>query len=466
MVFSSLNFLFCFLPIILIIYYLSPKSVRNLILFIGSLIFYAWGEPIYIFVMLFSTIFDYTNGLLIEKFYLEKNQKKAKIILLNSVFVNLGILCFFKYSDFFISNINNILNINIPLLNIALPIGISFYTFQTLSYTIDTYLRKVNVQKNIIDFGCYVTFFPQLVAGPIIKYKDINNQLKERKESIDGFSYGINRLCIGLFKKVVLANNIGMLWTEISNHPISQLPILTAWLGALCFTFQIYYDFSGYSDMAIGLSKMFGFSFPENFDHPYESKSITEFWRRWHISLGSWFKEYVYIPLGGSKKGKIKLFRNLLIVWILTGFWHGASWNFIVWGLYFGIILIIEKFVLFKYLKKLPSIIQHLYTIILVVISWVIFSFEDMNQGYLYLKSMFGFNHTGFINDYLIYLLKNHSVLIIICTVLSVCFIKIKDIQKKKWYPIVINTGSILLFLLSLCFLIGSTYNPFLYFRF
>lgn len=466
MVFSSLTFLFCFLPIILIIYYLSPHKIRNTILFVGSLIFYAWGEPIYIFIMLFSTVFDYVNGILIGKYKSEGKVDKARSVLISSILVNLGILCFFKYSNFFIDNLNNIFNLDISFFNIALPIGISFYTFQTMSYTIDVYLENVSIQKNIIDFGCYVTFFPQLVAGPIIKYKDINEQLKNRKETVNDFAYGVNRLCVGLFKKVVLANNIGILWTEISNMSIGELPVLVVWFGAICFTLQIYFDFSGYSDMAIGLGRMFGFTFPENFKFPYESKSITEFWRKWHISLGSWFKEYVYIPLGGSKKGKLKLIRNMLIVWLLTGFWHGASWNFIVWGLYFGIILIIEKLILLKYLEKAPSIIQHIYAMFLVIIGWMIFSFEDLSRACLYLKSMFGLNNTVFFSNYLIYLLRSHFVLISVCLIVSVRFIKLDRIKDKSWYPIVVNIISILLFLVSVCFLIGSTYNPFLYFRF
>lgn len=467
MVFSSLTFLFVFLPLILIVYYLSSRKIRNFILFIGSLIFYAWGEPVYITIMLFSTVFDYINGLLIRKYKETKQLKKTKIVLITSIIVNLGILCFFKYSNFFIENIRNIFNIDIQLLNVVLPIGISFYTFQTMSYTIDVYLGKVETQKNIIDFGAYVTFFPQLVAGPIIKYRDISTQLKNRQESIDDFSYGINRLCKGLFKKVILANNVGILWSQIIGQPINEIPVLTAWFGAICFSFQIYFDFSGYSDMAIGLGRMFGFHFPENFDHPYTSKSITEFWRRWHISLGTWFKEYVYIPLGGSKKGRKRLIINLLIVWILTGLWHGASWNFVLWGLYFGILLIIEKLILAKYLEKLPLIFRHIYTIFFVIISWVIFAFDDITNVYAYLKAMFGMNNTALLNSELLYLLQTHWILIIICFLASTTVIKkINIIKDKKYYLIIRNMASMLMFFISICFLIGSTYNPFLYFRF
>lgn len=467
MVFSSLTFLFVFLPIILVVYYLSPRRIRNTILFIGSLIFYAWGEPVYITIMLFSTVFDYINGLLIKKYKETKQLKLTRVVLISSIIVNLGILCFFKYSNFFLDNIRNIFNIDIQLLNIALPIGISFYTFQTMSYTIDVYLGKVETQKNIIDFGTYVTFFPQLVAGPIIKYRDINTQLKNRKETIDDFSYGINRLSKGLFKKVILANNIGILWNQIIEQPINEIPILTAWFGAIFFGFQIYFDFSGYSDMAIGLGRMFGFHFPENFEHPYMSKSITEFWRRWHISLGTWFKEYVYIPLGGSKKGKKRLVINLLIVWMLTGLWHGASWNFVLWGLYFGILLIVEKLILAKYLEKLPSIFQHIYTMFFVIISWVIFAFDDLTNAFEYLKTMFGINNTVLLNSELLYLLQTHWILIIVCIFASTTVIqKINIIRNKKNYLIIKNIACIVMFFISICFLIGSTYNPFLYFRF
>lgn len=467
MVFSSLTFLFVFLPVILIVYYLSPKKIRNTILFIGSLIFYAWGEPVYILIMLFSTAFDYVNGILIKKYKETKQLKKSRMVLITSIVVNLGILCFFKYSNFFIENIRNIFNLDIQLLNIVLPIGISFYTFQTMSYTIDVYLGKVEAQKNIIDFGTYVTFFPQLVAGPIIKYRDVNIQLKNRKETIDDFSYGINRLSRGLFKKVILANNIGILWNQIIGQPISEIPVLTAWFGAICFSFQIYFDFSGYSDMAIGLGRMFGFHFPENFDHPYTSKSITEFWRRWHISLGTWFKEYVYIPLGGSKKGRKRLVINLLIVWTLTGLWHGASWNFVIWGVYFGVLLIIEKLILEKYLEKLPSIFRHIYTMFFVVISWIIFAFDDMTNVCTYLKAMFGMNNTVLLNRELLYMISTHALLIIICILASTTFMKKININKdKNWYVIIRNLACMAMFFISVCFLIGSTYNPFLYFRF
>ena len=319
MVFSSILFLFRFLPIMLVLYFVSPKKLRNLMLFIGSLIFYAWGEPVYVVLMLFSTVVDYTHGMLVEKFKNQNKDTKAKLVVASSMIINLALLCVFKYADFVVININNIFDLNIKLLNLPLPIGISFYTFQTMSYTVDVYRGQAKAQKNIITFGSYVALFPQLIAGPIVQYKTVAKQLNERHESFDRFSYGIERFVTGLGKKVLFANNIGMLFDMISAMSVTELPVLTAWLGALAFTFQIYFDFSGYSDMAIGLGHMFGFKFLENFEHPYESRSITEFWRRWHISLGTWFREYVYIPLGGNRSGKFKQIRNIIIVWALTG---------------------------------------------------------------------------------------------------------------------------------------------------
>ncbi len=468
MVFSSTVFLFLFLPTFLTIYYICPSKLRNAILFTASLIFYAWEEPIYIFIMLFSTIFDYANGLLIEK---SKNNITKRVIVIISVIGNLSILCFFKYSDFFITNINFVCNTNINLLKLVLPVGISFYTFQTMSYTIDVYRKKVSAQKNIINFAAYVTMFPQLVAGPIVRYKTIAKQLNKRQETISGFVYGIRRFIIGLFKKVMIANNIGLLWETIIAGNLDTLPVATAWIGAISFSFQIYFDFSGYSDMAIGLGEMIGFHFLENFDHPYIAKSITEFWRRWHISLSTWFKEYIYIPLGGSRKGMAKQIRNLLIVWGITGFWHGASWNFIFWGLYFGFLLIIEKLFLLKILEKTKPILRHLYTLFFVIISWVIFAFEDMTQIAQYIKAMFGINQAGMFNAETLYLLSNYILLLIICVLLSMEWQKTRLAallaSRAKWvrscFTMLLFAA---LFIVSISFLIGDTYNPFLYFRF
>lgn len=476
MVFSSLPFLFFFLPIVLILYYIVPKKYRdfrNLILFFTSLVFYGWGEPIYILIMIFSTIVDYTHGLLVEKFKLNGNFKKAKAVLISSLIINLSLLCFFKYSDFLISNVNSLFNLNIKLLNITLPIGISFYTFQTLSYTIDVYKGQVKAQKNIIAFGTYVSLFPQLIAGPIVQYKTVANQLENRCENMDLFSKGIDRFLIGLFKKVLLANSIGLLWSQISEMNFNTLPLITAWIGIIAFAFQIYFDFSGYSDMAIGLGHMFGFSFLENFDYPYMSKSITEFWRRWHISLGTWFREYVYIPLGGNKKGLLNQIRNITIVWLLTGIWHGASWNFLIWGAYFGVILIIEKVFLLKYLKRCPKFIAHIYTMFLILISWVLFAFDDFNKIKLYLKALFGFNNSEIINSQSLYYIYTYLLLFIILILASTnCFKKLKEIlllkykQKTVTIEFIKSITYIVILILSVSYLVNDSYNPFLYFRF
>lgn len=472
MVFSSLIFLFIFLPSVLLVYYICPKKFRNLVLFVSSLIFYAWGEPVYITIMIFSTFFDYINGLLIEKYRQNGQLKSTKIVLINSIVINLAILFFFKYTDFFISNINLVFKTSIPMLNLALPIGISFYTFQTMSYTIDVYRGEVEAQKNIISFGAFVALFPQLVAGPIVRYKTIASQLDGRKESQEQFANGIHRFVIGLGKKVLLANNIGLVWEQISSLNIETLSVATAWIGAIAFSFQIYFDFSGYSDMAIGLGKMFGFDFLENFNYPYVSKSIAEFWRRWHISLGTWFKEYVYFPLGGNRYGKVKQIRNLLIVWGLTGFWHGASWNFVVWGLYFAVLLIFEKLFLLKYLNQLPKFISHIYTLTFVIFSWVIFAFDDFSKVVLYFKAMFGINNL-LVDNTAIYLFYTNFILFVFLTISSTEFfknIKNKMITKhfKNDFKIIAlkNLLYVLIFLSSITFLVGDSYNPFLYFRF
>lgn len=468
MVFSSLLFLFYFLPLTLILYYIAPKKYRNAVLFFMSLIFYAWGEPIYILLMLFSTLVDYTHGILIDKY--RDNSVIKRLILLSSVVINLGLLGFFKYGDFVIGNINMIFGTSIPLMKLALPIGISFYTFQTMSYTIDVYRGEAPIQRNIISFGTYVTLFPQLIAGPIVRYIDIAKEIDNRKENILDFNIGIRRFIIGLGKKVLLANNMGLIWSNIQNTKLDNISVLTSWLGITCFAFQIYFDFSGYSDMAIGLCKMFGFNIVENFNYPYISKSISEFWRRWHISLGTWFREYVYIPLGGNRGKRFKMLRNLFIVWFLTGLWHGASWNFVMWGVYYGIIISIEKLFLERYLKKAPSIISHIYTMILVLIGWVLFSFDSLKMGLSYIKVMLGFGMNPLLNKEFIYLLITNGVLIIICSLFSTPFIKktvytLKEKLGKAYYPLSTAVYFIILFL-STAYLVDSTYNPFLYFRF
>lgn len=470
MVFSSLNFMFVFLPIVFGIYFISHRKIRNFILFIASLVFYAWGEPFYVVLMLFSTILNFVYGALVQKY---KGKTSAKWILASSVILNLGILGFFKYTDFFIGNINALFGVSIPLLNLTLPIGISFYTFQMMSYVIDVYRGDADAQKNFVSFGAYVALFPQLVAGPIVRYTTIADQLDNRRENTDMFAYGIKRFVTGLAKKVLLANTIGQVWTQLSAMEVSSMSVVGTWIGALAFTFQIYFDFSAYSDMAIGLGQMLGFKFLENFDYPYISKSITEFWRRWHISLGTWFREYVYIPLGGNRKGLVRQIFNLLIVWFCTGFWHGASWNFLIWGGYYGVLLIIEKLFLLKVLKKIPAFFSHVYTLFFVVIGWVIFGFDDMTKGWEYLKGMFGFGGLQLVDNMSLYLLLSNLVLILILIVASTPLPaklgrKIMSlVQTKTWAAMIIeNMFVIAIFVVSVAFLVNSTYNPFLYFRF
>ncbi len=413
MVFSSLLFLFRFLPIVLILYFLFPKKARNAVLFFSSLVFYAWGEPVYISLMLFSTIVDYIHGRMVESYKRRGEEKKAKLVVLSSVIINLSLLCTFKYLKIF-----------------PLPIGISFYTFQTMSYTIDVYRGDAKVQKNLLSFGAYVAMFPQLIAGPIVQYKTIAQQLEKRKETVEDFSLGIRYFIIGLGKKVLYANNIGLLWEEISQKTAGEIPVVMAWIGIIAYALQIYFDFSGYSDMAVGLGKMFGFHFSMNFNYPYRSKSITEFWRRWHISLGTWFKEYVYIPLGGNRKGLLKQIRNIAIVWLLTGVWHGASLNFLLWGIFYGILLIIEKMFLLKWLEKAPNWIGHFYASLMILCGWVLFAFEDMQKGWQYFKILFLGNFSGFINQETIYLFLNYSVLLILACLASVGFFQ----EKEKYF--------------------------------
>lgn len=353
MVFSSMTFLFGFLPLVLMLYYISPMKVKNVIILISGIIFYAWGEPFYVIIMLFSTIVDYTAGIIMDK--LDSNKRGRLICLIVSIVINLGLLCTFKYGSFLITSVNNMLGANIFDPKLPLPIGISFFTFQSMSYTMDLYMRKIHVQKNIISFTSYVSLFPQIVAGPIVRYADVAAEIDNRTITYPAVASGISIFIRGLAKKMLIANNIGALWGIVKAMDYNTLPMATAWIGILAFTFQIYYDFSGYSDMAIGLGKMLGFNFPINFDHPYVSKSISEFWRRWHITLGSWFRSYVYIPLGGNRGGTFKTVRNLLIVWFLTGLWHGASWNFVIWGVYFGVLIICERLFLRKWLEKIPA---------------------------------------------------------------------------------------------------------------
>ena len=471
MIFSSLLFLFRFLPAVLLLYYISPRPARNGVLLLVSLIFYAWGEPIYVLLMLASILSSWLGGLLVDRFRKRGQERKAKLSLVCSVGFGLALLGFFKYTDFLLNSINQVTGLNISLLNLALPIGISFYTFQTISYIIDVYRQTARVQKNIISYGAYVTMFPQLIAGPIVQYKTIDEQLRNRKESGEEFAEGVNRFVIGLGKKVLLANNAGALWDTIRSMSSGNLPAVTAWLGLAAYTFQIYFDFSAYSDMAIGLGHMFGFRFLENFNYPYLSKSITEFWRRWHISLGTWFREYVYIPLGGNRKGTARLICNTMIVWLLTGIWHGADWNFLIWGLYYGILLLIEKLFLKKYLERLPGWLRHVYCMFFVMLGWFIFVFDQ--SGFGYLKAMFTGAGAGLFNRETIYLFYNYGVLLIALILGSTMLPGklagklLERLEEHDWVCILLRgIFYVAIFLLSIAYLVDASYNPFLYFRF
>jgi alginate O-acetyltransferase complex protein AlgI len=465
MVFSSLTFMYAFLPIVLITYFLSPKKLKNIIILISGLIFYAWGEPKYIMIMITSAFVDYFAGLIISK---SDDNKVRKSALLVSMVIDLGFLFIFKYSGFAVSIVNGVFKSEIPVPNLLLPIGISFYTFQSMSYTIDIYFKQVKVQRNFLNYLCYVSLFPQLVAGPIVRYEDVQNEIDERKININLVGEGVNYFVRGLAKKVLLANNIGSLWSSIKVVDVSEITVLTAWLGILSFTFQIYFDFSGYSDMAIGLGKMLGFNFPQNFNLPYLSKSISEFWRRWHMTLGAWFRSYVYIPLGGNREGKYKTIRNLIIVWFLTGLWHGASWNFIFWGMFYGFFIIIERLFLSRILEKIPSIFRMIYTFLLVVIGWVFFDLNTMSDSFKYLKAMFA-NSNGLFDLDSVYYFKSYIVVFIVCIIVSTNvlskFLGNSNIIK-KYYKYSVPIYESVLLILSTAYLVDSTYNPFLYFRF
>lgn len=468
MVFSSITFLFYFLPCVLVLYYLVPSSMKNLILFFSSLFFYAWGEPVYVSIMLFSTVLDYCCGRLIEKF---RGRKLDKFILLLSICTNLGMLGIFKYNGMITRIIYRIFHYTVHF-HLALPVGISFYTFQTMSYTIDVYRGKVPAQKNIVNFGTFVSLFPQLIAGPIVRYEEIAKELTGRSHSKDQFADGIRRFVCGLAKKVLLANNIGMLWETISDRCIhGQGSVCMAWIGLIAYGFQVYYDFSGYSDMAIGLGSMFGFHFPDNFRYPFCAKNITDFWRRWHMTLGGWFRDYVYIPLGGNRCGKFRQIVNIFIVWFLTGLWHGASWNFVFWGLYFGMLLFLEKTILLRVLNKLPGIVQHGYASFLITISWVLFAFPDRGNLFKYFSVMFGRGNVPVLNQECLYLVISYVTVLILCIFGAGPFMK-NMYEKAKgklpvWSITTVELGAIMMaMLVCMIYLVSSTYNPFLYFRF
>lgn len=470
----------------MIVYFFASDKIRNVLIFITGLFFYAWGEPFYVCLMLLSTAIDYTAGRLMAKY--DDDNKKRKICLIVSVCMNVGLLAIFKYSDFLIDSFNGVFGTSItnpvvlvnkalnslyPLgLNekrVELPIGISFYTFQSMSYTIDLYLRNIKVQKSFLNFASYVSLFPQIVAGPIVRYEDVANELESRTVNIAKISAGIGLFVKGLAKKVLLANNIGMVWTQIKAMDYSTISVATAWLGIIAFAFQIYFDFSGYSDMATGLGKMLGFEFPKNFDHPYISKSISEFWRRWHITLGSWFRSYVYIPLGGNRNGNFKTYRNLFITWALTGLWHGASWNFILWGLFFGVLIIIERLGFGKILEKLPSAVSMLYTFVMVLFGWVLFDTDTLADAGRYYAAMFGASGS-LVDSYARYTIASNAVMLTLCILISgglgsrlISFCEEKNKRASAVAGVAVKIGGLLI---CTAYLVGATYNPFLYFRF
>ena len=467
MLFSSISFLYYFLPITLTVYFICKNKYRNIILLISSLFFYFYGEPKYTILMLISAFSAYVHGILIDKF---RDKKYSKVFLVSGLSINLGILVIFKYGDFIIKNINYIFSLNINLLRLTLPIGISFYTFQTLSYVVDVYTNKAKVCRRFTNFATYVCLFPQLIAGPIVRYTTIEDELQNRTHSFEKFAYGVNRFIIGLAKKVILSNNLGLLVSIISKS--DEKSILSYWIVAVVFTLQIYFDFSGYSDMAIGLGRIFGFDFLENFNYPFISKSIKEFWRRWHISLSTFFRDYLYIPLGGNRVSKFRWIFNLFVVWSLTGLWHGDSWNFILWGLYFALLLIIENLFLLKLLNKLPVIIQHIYAKFFIIISFVIFNNENMKDLFNSLYNMFNFKNLILYNDFSIYYLKSYSIILIISIIASTPLLKniIDKINESKKGEKVMSLMNVIFNVVILIvvtgYLIDGSFNPFLYFRF
>lgn len=472
MVFSSSAFLFFFLPLIIVLYYLMPNmKCKNFMLLIGSIFFYSWGEPIYVALLIFSSISDYLHGIWIENKIKRKRLNNARLILGSSIFINLLLLGFFKYSDFLISNLNSVFNCSIELLELPLPIGLSFFTFQTISYSIDVYKQRIKAQKNFMHFSMYVTMFPQLIAGPIVRYSDIHTEIENREHNISKIASGIELFIIGLAKKVLLANLCGVYYNDVwITNPDINLSIISGWFGMLFYTFQIYFDFSGYTDMAIGLSRVFGFStYPKNFNYPYIAKSITEFWRRWHMTLGGFFRDYVYIPLGGNRVSKLMFIRNIFIVWALTGLWHGAAWNFVIWGLYFGIILLIEKFLIQKFILSKLHMIQHIYSFFLIVLGWVIFDAAGFSDVIFRFSVLFGFSEMDIFNNYSFFIIYNQSLLLLICIVASTPIyhfinsnykLSLKKINFLR--PIIFSS----LYVISIAAMISSSFNPFIYFRF
>lgn len=464
MVFSSLVFMFAYLPITLLGYYLSPRQGRNIFLFFINLLFYGWGEPTLIMLMLINIAINYAGGYFVDKF--RDNKKKQKLFLVLTCVIDIGTLAVFKYTGMLVDTVNMLPFLNLPTPEISLPIGISFYTFQTMSYVIDVYRDDAPVSKNPINFGTYVALFPQLIAGPIVRYRDVADQLVNRRETMDMFVRGVNVFLVGLAKKVLIANPMGTLNTSIF-ATTDENGIVGTWIGIIAYSFQLYFDFSGYSDMACGLGNMLGFEFLKNFDYPYISKSVTEFWRRWHISLSTWFKEYVYIPLGGNRKGVKRQVINLLIVWGLTGIWHGASWNFVLWGLYYGIMLIVEKFLLKKILDKLPGFVQHIYTIFIIIIGWGLFYFTDISQLGTFLINLFDFSK-GICGEQALTLILHYLPVLLAAGFAStpIATNLYKKIENKKHVWILQTLFSVVILVLCTASLVSSSYNPFLYFRF
>lgn len=464
MVFSSLVFMFAYLPITLLAYYLVPRQGRNIFLFIINLIFYGWGEPKLVLLMVFNIFFNYIGGWLVDKY--RADAKKKKLFLILTCVLDIGILAVFKYTGMITETLNMLPFLNIPELQISLPIGISFYTFQTMSYVIDVYRDDAPVSKNFINFGTYVALFPQLIAGPIVRYRDVAEQLVNRRETLEMFTKGVKLFMVGLAKKVIIANTMGTLTTNIF-ATTDENGVVGTWVGMIAYTFQIYFDFSGYSDMACGLGNMLGFEFLKNFNYPYIAKSITDFWRRWHISLSTWFKEYVYIPLGGNRKGVKRQILNLLIVWGLTGLWHGAAYNFVLWGLYYGLLLILEKFVLKKFLDRLPSFVQHIYTLFIIIIGWGLFYFTDVGQLGEFMVDLFNFGN-GICGDQAFNLIMSNLPMLIIAAVAStplatMLYTRVEH-TRFMWIPETLYCMGVLA--VSTASLVNQSYNPFLYFRF
>ncbi len=464
MVFSSLVFMFAYLPITLLAYYLVPRQGRNIFLFIVNLIFYGWGEPKLVLLMVFNIFFNYIGGWLVDKY--RADAKKKKLFLILTCVLDIGILAVFKYTGMITETLNMLPFLNIPELQISLPIGISFYTFQTMSYVIDVYRDDAPVSKNFINFGTYVALFPQLIAGPIVRYRDVAEQLVNRRETLEMFTRGVKLFMVGLAKKVIIANTMGTLTTNIF-ATTDENGVVGTWVGMIAYTFQIYFDFSGYSDMACGLGNMMGFEFLKNFNYPYIAKSITDFWRRWHISLSTWFKEYVYIPLGGNRKGVKRQILNLLIVWGLTGLWHGAAYNFVLWGLYYGLLLILEKFVLKKFLDRLPSFVQHIYTLFIIIIGWGLFYFTDVGQLGEFMVDLFNFGNGICGNQAFNLIMSNLPMLIIAAvasTPLAATLYTRFEHTRFMWIPETLYCMGVLA--VSTASLVNQSYNPFLYFRF